>query len=373
MTGTSRKSSILIATAIALALAVWMLSGIGTAPESAGDERAVGREAVEGGERPMRVLVVRSAARTIPSVVELSARTEPNRRVELRVETEGRVVELGADRGARVESGAAIATLDMRERAALLTEAEALIEQSQLQYEAALELKDQQFVSDTQIAETRARVATAEAARERILLDIDRTGITAPFTGLLQERYVELGDYVQAGDEVAELVDTDPIIVVADVSEKHVTGLSAGGKGHTEIGGKSYSGTIRYLAPVAATETRTFRVELAVANPDNEIKAGMTARLAIAAGEIRAHTLSPALLTLADDGTIGVKTVDEFDRVRFYPVTIEGATDDGVTITGLPDVASVISVGQGFVVDGQSVIPVQNEADLSRTDDERAY
>ena len=110
-----------------------------------------------------------------------------------------------------------------------------------------------------------------------------------------------------------------------------------------------------------------------VPNPGSEIRAGMTARLTIESGQIRAHTLSPALLTLADDGTIGVKTVDEYDRVRFYPVTIEGSGDSGVTVTGLPDVVSVISVGQGFVIEGQTVVPVQNEADLTRSDDERTY
>ncbi len=373
MSTSSRKSSILIAAAVAAALVLWMLSGIGTSSDEADTANAVGSDAVEGGEREMRVTVVRSAARTIPTSVDLSARTEPNRQVSLRAETQGRVVEIGTERGSRIAAGDLIARLDMRDREAQLAEADAMIEEARIQNQAALDLKERQFVSETQIAETQSRLVSARAARERIALDIDRTVIAAPFDGMLQERMVELGDYVQAGDTIAEVVDPDPIIVVADVNERHVAALEVGGVGRAEIGGKLHNGTVRYLAPVASAATRTFRVEVAIPNPDNALKAGMSAALAIEAGEIEAHTLSAALLTLADDGTIGVKAVDEFNRVRFYEVTLEGSSDDGVTVTGLPDVATIISVGQGFVTEGQSVIPVQDDADLSRSGDERAY
>ena len=373
MSNKSRRSSIILAALVAVGLALWMVSGSLTSPELALPERNVGGDPVAAGERPMRVLVVHSAARTIPRMIELSARTEPNRRVEIRAETEGRVIQLGADRGNPVDGGAQVARLDMRDRTARLEEANAMIEQARLQYEAALELQGEQFISDTQIAESRARLAAAEATRERIVLDIGRTEIKAPFEGLLQERYIELGDFVQSGDRIAEVVDSDPIIVVADINEREVANLVVGETGRAEIADKSYAGTIRYLSPVASSNTRTFRVELAVPNPDGEIRAGMTAALAVEGGEIRAHTLSPALLTLADDGEIGVKTVDEFDRVRFYPVNLEGSADEGVSVTGLPDAVSIISVGQGFVIDGQSVVPVQNEADLSRSEDERPY
>lgn len=373
MTTRSRKSSIAIAIGVAAALAIWMLSGIGNGPNGTATERGIGNEAMSGGERAMRVMVVRSAARALPREISLSARTEPNRSVELRAETDGRVIGLGAERGGFVETQEMIARLDQRDRPALLQEAEALIVQTRLQYEAAQRLQGQQFVSETQIAEANARLVSAQSTRERIMLDIERTLITAPFDALLQERHVELGDYVKSGDTVAELVDVDPLIIVADINEREVASLEIGMAGHADIGGKLVSGTIRYIAPVAANSTRTFRVELAVPNPEGVLKAGMTAELEIEAGEITAHTLSAALLTLADDGTIGVKTVDEFDRVRFYPATLEGSTDDGVIVTGLPPVATIISVGQGFVIEGQTVTPVQDEAALSSSDNERPY
>ena len=71
-----------------------------------------------------------------------------------------------------------------------------------------------------------------------------------------------------------------------------------------------------------------------------------------------AHFVTPALLSLADDGAIGLKTVDERNRVRFRPVDIIKDTPDGVWLGGLPAEVRVITVGQDFVSAGQEVAPV---------------
>jgi multidrug efflux system membrane fusion protein len=61
------------------------------------------------------------------------------------------------------------------------------------------------------------------------------------------------------------------------------------------------------------------------------------------------------LLSLADDGTVGVKVVDNDERVKFYPVELAGSTPEGMQVTGLPDDIRLITVGQGFVTEGQRV------------------
>jgi multidrug efflux system membrane fusion protein len=372
MKTSGRTKSILIACAIALAVALWMLSGIGNEPPNAGGRAAGGAGGASGAnpERLTRVLIQRSLARAMTREIVVSARTEPNRQVELRAETDGTVVALGAERGSLVAAGERIVGLDMRDRTAQLDEAEALIIQTQLQYEAAERLRGQQFVSEAQIAETKARLVGAEAARKRILDDIAYTNVKAPFDAIVQDRMVEIGDYVQAGDAVARLVDTNPMIVVGEVNEREVHELAVGSIGNARLVDDTIvAGTIRYLSPLADDNTRTFRVELAVPNPEGRLRAGMTAELRLAADQVTAHSLSPALLALADDGTVGVKAVDAGNRVEFYPVEIIDSSPEGILVTGLPSELRVISVGQGFVTEGQTVAPVVDPAALSRPDD----
>jgi multidrug efflux system membrane fusion protein len=377
MKTTPRTKSIIGAGVVVLAVALWMLSGIGgdpASPATGSTVRETGTAANDNPERRPRVLVQRSTARTITREILVSARTEPNRQVELRVQTDGVVVALGAERGARVASGERIVGLDMRDRAAQLEEAEAFVEQTRLQYEAAERLRGQQFMSEAQIAEAKARFVGAEAAKERIIDDIEYTNISAPFEGIVQDRLVEIGDFVQSGDEVVQLVDTDPIIVVGEVNEREVHTLAVGNAGTARlVDDSTVEGTIRYLAPVADENTRTFRVELAVPNPDGNLRAGMTAELRLAAEQITAYSLSPALLALADDGTVGVKTVDAQNRVRFYPVEIVGTSPEGISVTGLPRELDIISLGQGFVMDGQIVEAVMDPAASSGSGDARPY
>ena len=79
--------------------------------------------------------------------------------------------------------------------------------------------------------------------------------------------------------------------------------------------------------------------------------------------EVIAHRVSPAILTLTDDGMIGVKTLGPDNRVRFHPIQIIGDGADGVWLSGLPNRITLITVGQEFVAEGQTVRPI-DEADL---------
>jgi multidrug efflux system membrane fusion protein len=345
-----------MAVGLSLAAVVWMLSGLirGSAP-AAGASPA----GLDSATSPTRVSVQMSRARTITREIVVSARTEPNRSVELRAETEGRVVALGVERGDRVEQGARIVGLDMRDRQARVEEARALIDYAELQFQAARKLQQQQFVSETQIAELLSRVVGARTALAQIELEVANTNLVAPFDAVLQERDVEIGDYVNSGDRVAHLVDTDPIIVVGEVGERQVHELDLGGVGLARlVGGQPLEGRVRYVAPVAEATTRTFRVELAVPNPDASLRAGMTAELRVAADDVRVHVLSPALLSLDEAGTVGVKSVDAANRVEFHAVEIVESTDAGISVSGLPEEITLIVVGHGFVKPGDLVEPV---------------
>jgi multidrug efflux system membrane fusion protein len=122
--------------------------------------------------------------------------------------------------------------------------------------------------------------------------------------------------------------------------------------------GQRVAGRIRYVAPVADQSTRTFNVELEVQNPDGSLPAGVTAQMQLPGGMSMAQKISPALLTLDEDGNIGVKIVDEYDTVEFFEIELARSDPDGVWVSGLPETARVIVVGQGYVAAGQRVEPV---------------
>ena len=167
---------------------------------------------------------------------------------------------------------------------------------------------------------------------------------------------VEVGDYLKAGDPVASFVDERKLIVSANISEFDAQHVAKGNTGTARLAtGQIVKGTIRYVAPVADEATRTFTVELEVDNAAGEYRGGVTAELMLSADTIFAHKISPSLLTLDDEGNVGIKIVNDEGEVEFFPADIAMSSSEGVWIAGLPHTASIITVGQGFVNPGAVV------------------
>ena len=145
-------------------------------------------------------------------------------------------------------------------------------------------------------------------------------------------------------------------VVSANVSEFDAAYIEVGNIARARLAtGEEVSGRVRYVAPVADEATRTFAVELEVDNGNGALRAGGTAELFLPAETVVAHRIAPSLLTLDDAGNVGVKIIDDEGAVQFVTADIALSSSDGVWITGLPETATFITVGQGFVTDGAVV------------------
>ena len=355
------KRSYLVAGAIAVVVGAWLLTGLIDGegePQTAKEADISAQSAVPAVQ--VREVVAEPRARQL----SLFGRTEADRRVEVRAETKGRIVDKVVEKGQRVKAGDVIVRLSMDDREALLKRAEASVEYRRVAYRASQKLAKSGFVADIKKAEDQASLEEARAQLAAIKIDIERTEIRAPFDGIVDALPVEVGDYVQTGGNMnssiaAEVVDLDPIIVVCEVTERDGGHIRVGDQADVRlVTGERMRGTVRYVARTANPTTRTFRVEIEVANPDATIGEGITAEVRLQLGEILAHRVTPAILTLDDDGVVGVKVVEDGDRVAFRRVSIVGDTPEGVWLSGLPERVTLITVGQEFVSDGQRVRPV---------------
>ena len=133
--------------------------------------------------------------------------------------------------------------------------------------------------------------------------------------------------------------------------------------------GQQVSGRVSFVAKTASEDTRTYPIEIHVANPDAAIPSGITAQISIPVQNVMAQKISPALLVLDDQGHMGVRTVTANDMVEFHEVSIINDEADGIWVTGLPEVTQVIIVGQQLVVAGERVNPTHNAVDIVSTGD----
>ncbi len=311
----------------------------------------------------VRVVALASTARQIEDAVILRGETQAMREVELRAETSGRVVSDPLRRGSRVTAGQVICKIDIGTREAMLAEAEARLSDAQINFAAADRLSQDGFASSTRVATTEANLRSAEAALAAAAKEIERLTITAPFDGILESDSAELGSLLQPGGLCATVIQLDPIRVVGFAPETEVgrieTGVMAGARLAT---GQEVVGVVSFLSRSADPMTRTFRVDIEVANPDLTIRDGQTAQIAIAAPGALAHLVPQSALTLNDDGALGVRLVDADNTARFAPVRLLRDTVNGVWVEDLPEQANIIVTGQEYVSDGVPVVATYREA-----------
>ena len=371
--------SIIIAIVIAVGVTAWIASGQintgGDKTNGAGDASAAtnaeeSTESNKDAENTHKVMGVRYlnlTAQPRQREIIVHGKTEANRVVELKAEISGRVKKVHVNDGDRVKTGDRIASFDVKDNEARLQEAQALVRQREIEYNASQKLNKKGFSADTTLASAKALLDSANAQVTAMKIRLNDLVINAPFDGYIEERNAEVGDFVKDGNTIATIVESDPLLITGQISELQVGDISVGGEGSAKlVTGETVTGEIKFIGSMADPETRTFRVELEVPNEGYKLRSGVTAEITFKTNSVEAHFLSPAYLTLNDSGVLGLRAVDAENMVKFYPVRILADTPDGIWVQGLPETVRLIVVGQDFVRDGDKVQPDLYVAEASQ-------
>ena len=288
--------------------------------------------------------------------VKVSAHVAANRAVDIVAEVSGKVTGLPATKGTQVNEGQLLLEIDQRNLPARLKQAEAQLKRRKLETQSTRNLFDRDLTNQSAVVIAESELAEAEAALTDIKLDLEATRVKAPFDGIYDQRYVEEGEYVSPGTALVRVIDNRTMLIKGALSEKSINDVRVGSKAYAELPtGKRVQGTIRFIAASASADTRTYAVEMEVTGNRDGLYDGQTATLMIPQGKQDAYEISPALLIITEDGGLGVKLLDEDNRVVIVNVDILEAGTDGIWIYGPQGDIRLITVGQGFVDIGQQV------------------
>lgn len=355
------KKPLLIAIVISVVAVLWIMSGLGGDTE----QTDIATEQVGATQEVQDIAEVRVRdmnAQPMEDKIEVTGRTLASRKISLRAETDGQIIKIMVDKGQVVKKDQILAKLELRDRAARVLDAEQTLNQRQIQYNAAKELTEKGFNSRVRLAEARAQLESAKSQLKQARVELSNINLKAPFDAVINDQMVEIGDYVSKGDAMFDLVDLDPIEIRGFLTEKQMEYVTEGSKAVAELlRGERIEGQITFIAAAADADTRTFEMEMTLPNADHKIKEGLTAKINIPIRETSAYKISPSILSLADDGTVGVKIVNADNKVEFKPIKLLKDTPEYLWVGGLPQSVRVIIVGQEFVIPGQTVKPVVAE------------
>lgn len=339
----------IISLLLIIGLAAWLMSGmIHAAPEK--------KETEASDSLIPKVRVQKFDAQSVTQSIILYGRTEPSRKATLRSEVSGRITQIFAQRGQRINKNNPVVHLDLNDRDKLLASAKARLAQHQLEFKGSRSLSIEGYQGKAKLAESQANLKQTQALVAQLEKEIKNTQIHAPFDGVIYDRSVEIGDYVNIGEKLADIIDLNPLIVRGYASQKNVQSIFVNQNALVTFANsqKKQQAKVHYVSSMSNPETNTFKVEVSLDNPDLHILAGLTTEIEIPLLKVNAIKISPALFSLDEDGVIGIKWVKD-SVVQFSPINIVKSEADGVWISSLEPEIQIITVGQAFVKNGDKV------------------
>ena len=342
----------------------------------------------------------------IDQSIELQGQTIHHKKIDVKSETSGNINKLNFSRGDKVNKNSDLVLISMDDRKEKLFSAQKDLERLskelilneknrdnllrqniekiklyEIEYASAKQLIDKGLSSKSKLTLASFNLAEAEADREdikikfestlanleaqisnvksllkNIKLDIAKTNISAPFDGIISQIMVEETEFISIGTPLFTIIDLDPIKIEGYLSEFDINKVSVGTNAIIEdSNGIKKNGTITFISPSAETSTRTFEITIEADNKDLTYKSGITTKIIIKGSELKAHKIPPSILTLLDDGTVGVKAVNKENNVVFYPIKTIKDTIDGMWVSGLPETVNLIISGQEYISIGEKI------------------
>ncbi len=295
-------------------------------------------------------------ARPHQNVISLFGQTEANREVVVKAQTASPVAATPIAEGRTVRRNALLCRQAVEARQARVDQAKANLRSIENDLEAARTLAEKGFQSETRVINFEAQKDGAVAALKQAEIELRTINIRAPFEGVWEKQMAEVGDYLSPGQACGLLIDLSPLKVRIQLTEKQLPLIRKGDMTSIQLAtGETVEGRVDFIEAKADPSTRTFNGEISVPNDDFELKAGVTATVKITAEETLAQEIPANILTLDENGTIGVRYVDRDKRVRFADVKIIDETARSAWVTGLPEQADIIVEGQDYVAVGMTV------------------
>lgn len=299
---------------------------------------------------------------TLQKPVTLVGAVEPDKSSIIASEIEGLVESLPGTEGKYVEKGEVIAKFNTRTIEIDLKEAEANKREAQARYQLAkknlvrfeeLEKKGVASTQQLQDAESEksalgARIAQFQAQVDGRKYDIEKSEIRAPFSGYVTEEFTEVGQWIQKGGPVVELINIDVAEIKIDMPERYISKVNKGLKVSVNFDALpdiKMEGEITSLVPQADRESRTFPVKIKLDNKEGIIKSGMVARVSFPIGNPSTVMLVPKDAIVSQNNANFIYVVNE-GAAQPLPVSTGMAYEDKIQVIG------PVQTGQSVIVKG---------------------
>jgi len=314
------------------------------------------REAPATEAPPVNVTVMTvTAVPQLADTFDLPAVVEPNRVVTVSAEVSGRIERIPPAEGSKIRAGDLLIKLNTDLIKPEFESAKTQVERDQIEFDRMTNLVKENATTQRDLDNATSQLAISKARLEGIRARLERTSIFAPTAGVLNDLLVEEGEYVDPGNPVAQLVDTDTVKVVVEIPERDVAFFAVSEKAEIKGQAGSLVGTISFISELADPRTRTTRTEITLDNKQRFLRSGQIVHVTLTRRILKDAILIPLLAVIPMEDSKAVYVVNSSQAKR-RDVELGFIRDDQVQIiSGLQPGDRLIIVGHRFVAPGQKV------------------
>jgi membrane fusion protein (multidrug efflux system) len=336
-------------------LAVAMIIGLGMyacGPSS----QASGTESPEDPVTVVNVEVMTIELTDFTAFIRVTGEVEAMNDVMVSAEETGVIERFYAEKGVYVRAGAPIAKIRDDVLRAQVEEASAAAQLARERFERQRQLWEEEQIG-SEIAYLEAKYqAQLQAARHAYLqARLERTVIRAPISGIFDDRYVDVGEMVSPGSQVARVVEVDRVKVTGGVAERFASTVHPGDsvRINFEVMNEETDGVIEFVGSAVDPRSRTFPIEVVIANPGRVVKPQMVANVLIASRRLQGVVVIPQAALMRTEDGYEVFVVVERDGVPFAEAQRVAL---GLSYQNQVVVEAGLDVGDRLVVRGQQLV-----------------
>jgi len=328
------------------------------------------REAPATEAPPVNVKVMTVTAEPqLADTFNLPAVVEPNRIVTVSAEVSGRIERIPPEEGSKVRAGDLLVKLNTDLILPEFESAKAQVERDQIEFDRMTNLVKESATTQRDLDNATSQLAISKARLDGIRARLERTSILAPTGGVLNDLLVEEGEYVDPGNPVAQVVDTDTVKVVVEIPERDIAFFSIDEKAEIFVDTKgqrsslagtkdqrsSLTGTINFISELADPRTRSTRTEITLDNKQRLLRSGQIVQVRLTRQILKDAVLIPLLAVIPMEDSKAVYVVNSTQAKR-REVKIGIIRGDQVRIeSGLEPGDKLIIAGHRFIAPGQKV------------------
>lgn len=292
------------------------------------------------------------------SYISLIGVAKANQEADIAYDEGGKIKRFLKDKGNYVKEGEVILEIENSVLKANLHAAKAQYDMAEVNFQKQEKIYNEKVTSELQYLNAKYERDGAKANYDLIKSRYEKTFVKAPFSGVVDLKYIEEGEFAAQGAPIVSLVSIDRIKVEAGVPENYVGDIKPGNKVKVvfnDLGGKTFQDKISYVGSSINTDNRTFPIEVLLNNKDRKIKPELNAVVKIEKESLDNAAIVPEeVVTKTDLGDIVF--VEENGLAKMKVIKVLSRYENKAAVSeGLNEGDNLILVGFQNLVDGEKV------------------